>query len=561
MQRKALAEAKIKTDADDLDPGEFWAYASVFGNVDSGGDVVEPGAFADTLAAWAAKGDRIPLVWAHGTDPASYLGYVLEAVEDDNGLRVKGHIDPDTPHGKTVHRMVTDRAVNQLSFAYTVRDAEPRGNHVALKALDLHEVTLCYRGANDQTGVIAVKHKHDNTIEPTKGDHMKIKTQRDEAANKAREIVDGAKAEGVELTPEQASEVAGLLDQVKTFDGQIAERQKSADLIAAVEALGGSSTTPAEAGEKSRRPLSRGYLALTGTGAKSAAREAATKMLGSQGRKGIVAAGEVPFGVPLVNQSPLTLDRVPTSIVDVLTVVTHDTPAWQYLRQTVRDTKAGPVAAGALKPTSLYSVDKVDGRLVTIAHLSEPLDRYTLIDNNALESHLRDEMLFGLRQAVEDQVVNGDGEDENLAGLFNTPGIVAQPFGDHLVSTTRRAITKLEATGRTPGVFVLSPADWEALELFRNGSGAFDLAHTAIDRAAQKLHGTRVVLSSVMPIGKGLLLDLDAVQLDTDTHGLVIENGTVGNQFARNQKVMLVEGRFGLSVLRPSGVVEIATAA
>lgn len=110
-------------------------------------------------------------------------------------------------------------------------------------------------------------------------------------------------------------------------------------------------------------------------------------------------------------------------------------------------------------------------------------------------------------------------------------------------------------------VYVLHPADWEALELFRNPSGAFDLAHTAIDRAAQKLHGVRVVLSSVMPVGKGLLLDLDAVQLDTDTHGLVIENGTVGDQSARNQKVMLVEGRFGLSVLRPSGVVEIATAA
>lgn len=559
MQRKAVAEARIKSEGDDLGPGELIAYASVFGNRDSFGDVVEPGAFTDTLAAWKSKGDRIPLVWAHGTDPGSYLGYVLDASEDETGLKIHARIDLDSPHGRTVHRMVADRTVNQLSFAYSVRDSESRGDHVALKSLDLHEVTLCYRGANDQTHVVAVKGNGDNTIQPMKGEGMGIKEQRETVANKAREIVDGAKAEGVELTAEQAAEVAGMLDQVKAFDAQIAERQKSADLVAAVEALGGSSAAPAESGSKSARPLSRGYLALTGTGAKSAAREAATKMLGSQGRKGIVAPGEHPFSVPLVNQSPMELDRVPTSIVDVLTVVTHDAPAWQYLRQSVRENKAAPVAAGALKPTSIYTTDKVDGKLETIAHLSEPLDRYTLIDNGSLEAWVRDEMLFGLRQAVEAQALLGDGTDNNLTGILNTEGIVSQPYADDLVSTTRRAITKLEAAGRTPGVFVLSPADWESLELFRNDSGNFDLARSAVDRAAQKLHGVRVVLSTALPAAKGVLLDLDAVQLDTDTHGLVIENGTVGDQFARNQKVMLVEGRFGVSVLRPSGVVEIAT--
>jgi HK97 family phage prohead protease len=253
---KAIADAQIKSEGPELGPGEFIAYASIFGNVDSYGDVVQPGAFTKTLQDWAAKGDVIPLVWAHSTDPDYYLGHILEASEDDRGLRVKGRIDLETPKGKSVHRMVTDRSVNQLSFAYTVRDSEQRADHVALKALDLHEVTLCFRGANDQTEVVAVKVKQDNNIQP-KGDKMKIKTQREEVATKARVIVDGAKAEGVELTTEQASEVAGLLDQVKTFDEQIAERQKSADLIAAVEALGGTSVAPAESGAKSRKPPRR----------------------------------------------------------------------------------------------------------------------------------------------------------------------------------------------------------------------------------------------------------------------------------------------------------------
>lgn len=560
MRHKAIADAQIKSEGAELGPGEFVAYASIFGNVDSYGDVVEPGAFADTLTAWASKGDRIPLVWAHSTDPDYYLGHILEAAEDDRGLRVKGRIDLDTPKGKSVHRMVTDRAVNQLSFAYTVRDAEQRPDHVALKALDLHEVTLCYRGANDQTEVVAVKAKPDNNIQP-KGDNMKIKTQREEAANKARAIVDGVKAEGVELSAEQATEVAELLDQVKSFDEQIAERQKSTAMIAAVEALGGTSVAPTESGAKSRKPLSRGFLAFTGTGAKTAAREVATKMIGAQGAKGLVAAGQVPFGVPLVAQSPLELDRVPTSLLDVLPVVTRDTPAWQYLRQAVRTNNAAPVAAGTLKPTSIYTTAKVDGKLEVIAHLSEALDRYTLLDNDTLEQFVQDEMLFGLRQAVEAQVLNGDGTGNNLRGILNTSGIVAQAFATDILTSTRKAITLLEASGRTPGVFVMSPLDWESLELARRSDGAFDLSHTGIDRAQQKLHGVRVVLSTVLPAKTALLLDLSAVNVDTDTHGLIIENGVINDQFARNQKCILVEGRFGVSVTRPSGVVEIATAA
>lgn len=219
------------------------------------------------------------------------------------------------------------------------------------------------------------------------------------------------------------------------------------------------------------------------------------------------------------------------------------------------------MAVGALKPTSIYTNEKVPGRLEVIAHMSEALDRYTLLDNAALEQFVQDEMLFGLRTAVEAQVLNGSGTAPNLRGILSTSGIVVQEFATDILTSTRKAITTLEATGRTPGVFVMSPADWESLELARRSDGAFDLSHSGIDRAQQKLHGVRVVLSTVLPAKKALLLDLSAVNLDTDTHGLIIENGVINDQFARNQKCILVEGRSGLSVTRPSGIVRIATAA
>ncbi|OZD72394.1 hypothetical protein CH272_14115 [Rhodococcus sp. 05-340-1] len=89
-------------------------------------------------------------------------------------------------------------------------------------------------------------------------------------------------------------------------------------------------------------------------------------------------------------------------------------------------------------------------------------------------------MLSGLREAVGEQVVDGDGQGLNLTGILNTSSLVVQQFATDLVVTMRKAATAFESAGRNPGVFVLSPTDWEALELGRNASCAFDLAHTAV---------------------------------------------------------------------------------
>ena len=45
-----------------------------------------------------------------------------------------------------------------------------------------------------------------------------------------------------------------------------------------------------------------------------------------------------------------------------------------YLRQSVRTNAAAPVAVGAVKPTSTYSLESVPVQLQVFAHLSEAVD-------------------------------------------------------------------------------------------------------------------------------------------------------------------------------------------
>jgi HK97 family phage prohead protease len=145
-----------------LAEGQFEAYASIFGNVDSYGDVVQPGAFAGTLKTWADSGNFLPVLFGHNmSDPDFNIGHVVEAVEDDRGLKVLGQLDLESPKGAQVHRMLKGKRISQMSFAYDV----VRGSMGQLDGVDvyelhevkIYEVSLVTIGANEETEILAVK--------------------------------------------------------------------------------------------------------------------------------------------------------------------------------------------------------------------------------------------------------------------------------------------------------------------------------------------------------------------------------------------------------------------
>lgn len=81
-------EFEIKDTDTEADEGRFEGYASTFGNVDLGFDIVDPGAFKVTLKQ--NKG-RFPILADH--DWTSHIGYNESALEDKTGLYVKGAVN------------------------------------------------------------------------------------------------------------------------------------------------------------------------------------------------------------------------------------------------------------------------------------------------------------------------------------------------------------------------------------------------------------------------------------------------------------------------------------
>ena len=164
MLTKNITTMEVKAGpADGLTEGQFVAYASVFGNVDSTGDVVVRGAFAKTLAEWAASGNPIPLLFGHEmNDPDYNIGYVINAVEDNVGLLVTCQLDLENPKAKQVYRLIKGRRVDQMSFAYDVIskvETYYEGDMEVSEILEvkLYEVSVVTLGANQETEILAVK--------------------------------------------------------------------------------------------------------------------------------------------------------------------------------------------------------------------------------------------------------------------------------------------------------------------------------------------------------------------------------------------------------------------
>ena len=137
--------------------GVIEGYGSVFGVVDSYGDVVEKGAFAASLHAHRAAGTMPAMLWQHNPDDP--LGVWEEMSEDAHGLKVKGRIVLETARGREARALLKAGALNGLSIGFVATDKSwnDRDGTRTLNAIDLWEVSLVTFPANQQARLSSVK--------------------------------------------------------------------------------------------------------------------------------------------------------------------------------------------------------------------------------------------------------------------------------------------------------------------------------------------------------------------------------------------------------------------
>jgi HK97 family phage major capsid protein len=393
----------------------------------------------------------------------------------------------------------------------------------------------------------------------------RIERLREEAraeAKAAREICEKAEAENRDFTPNEKA----------AFDQHMAKGRSALDAAQAVKADRSILKQARDLANEIGEPLKPGQSASSSAGGRRkggrtspwskdvAGRMARTMIQDVDGQKAVVSGS---IGVPTpIETDIVAMSSGPASLLELIPVRLlaggfGTGNSFSFLKQTVRTNNAAPVADGALKPTSVYTIEEVEDRVRVLAHLSEPVPERYFADHQNLEDFLRTEMEMGIRAELESQVVAGDGTGENLTGILETSGVISQAFATDKLTSIRKALTSLQVYGMTPTALVLNPTDLESLDLLRvdGATGAFLLGDPAGDEAANIWRVPRVP-STAVPAGTALLADF------TQAEVIVREDATLaadrsGENFTKNLVTLRVEGRFGFAVKRPNAFAVI----
>lgn len=177
MQQRFEVAAEWKF-AGDEKAMTFSGYGAVFGNVDSYGDVLAAGCFAESLRDAKGSGIWPAMLLQHGggmfggsAEDMTPIGIWTSMEEDSHGLKVEGKL-ADTGRGRdlyTLMKMQPRSAINGLSIGYTpiewssrTKPEEPRRT---LKKVKLWEVSPVTFPANPKARVSDVKHAAPSEIE------------------------------------------------------------------------------------------------------------------------------------------------------------------------------------------------------------------------------------------------------------------------------------------------------------------------------------------------------------------------------------------------------------
>lgn len=153
-----------------LAEGIFEGYGAVMGNVDSYGEVIDPGAFKRTLKK---QGERVKICWQHDwfepigkpleireVSQAKLPQEIKDAFPDASGaLYVKAKVSP-TARGKDAIVLMADGVLNELSIGFDLLESGVETDEKGVRHLtdiELYEISLVTMAANPAAQVVSFK--------------------------------------------------------------------------------------------------------------------------------------------------------------------------------------------------------------------------------------------------------------------------------------------------------------------------------------------------------------------------------------------------------------------
>jgi HK97 family phage major capsid protein len=218
--------------------------------------------------------------------------------------------------------------------------------------------------------------------------------------------------------------------------------------------------------------------------------------------------------------------------------------------------------ATGTKPESTFAFDIVQSPVQTIAHWVA-VTRRALSDAAQMSDLIDGQLRLGIDLRLEAEILNGNGTAPNLRGLLNTSGIGTQAkASDSGMVAILKALDVVRAAFMEPNAIVMNPADWQAIRLVRDDSGAAAGTGGFLFGGPQvggtlTLWGVPVITTPLIAAGTALVGDFKQAILWAREGVTVTASTEHADFFIKNLVAVLAEGRWAFGVPRPAAFCKV----
>lgn len=257
------------------------------------------------------------------------------------------------------------------------------------------------------------------------------------------------------------------------------------------------------------------------------------------------------------------------TILDVITRGSTDSDSVEFVRVTGFTNNAAAVAEAdsvlttddtGRKPQSAMTFERVNQAVSTLAHWEAATSR-SVADGGQLRTIIEGLLRYGLLEQLEDDVISGTGAP-TFTGILQEANVQSQAFDTNMITTNRRAKTKVRTGGRArANAYLFHPNDWEQIDLDLTTAGGGSNYRQAAEVSQPRLWGLPVIESEAVPEGTGIVGDFTkAILWDRMQATIRVTDGYL-DFVTKNLVLILAEMRAAFAVIRPEAFVSIDLAA
>lgn len=231
----------------------------------------------------------------------------------------------------------------------------------------------------------------------------------------------------------------------------------------------------------------------------------------------------------------------------------------EWIQHTGNTNPAAPTAELTLKPDLDMQLTTHSTSFTKVAAL-QSLSTEAISDFSHFMQFVPGEMFRALRDAITNQVANGNGTPPNMQGLIGSSGVLTRSLGsDTPVDCLRKSFNDLRvgSSFANASIAAMHPTTWADIQLQKATNGLYLLNPNDPNSIGSltDIFGVKVIQNSYIPAGTAIVADTSKAVLAWTRQAPSLEINQFGtNEFNENYVTFRVETRVAIGLMFPTAV-------